>query len=296
MKAEIRTLLRDIQAAARIGHTESLWAALDNLLDLPQVAGNHPMSETFLNQVIVPIGEAVGHARVNHAALKPLVTHPYAAFRAIAGIALLGQYLDGRNGTTLQSINALVQDPRKDVREGIRLAAIRANQADPDRMEELYQAWQGSDSPRVQALAYQILPNLPEAFALKHLEALETGALNSKPEVKRTLASTLSSLAANGQPGKVLEILAGWAAQPDPDHRMVARCLSSSWAAKVPAESLQILTDLAARTGPRKRIRKALENLHRHGAQDQVQAALESWRSSENANLQAAGRDEKLAF
>jgi len=76
----------------------------------------------------------------------------------------------------------------------------------------------------------------------------------------------------------------------------VARCLSNSWAAKYPDESLQILADLAARTGPKKRIRKALESLYRHGAQEQVLAALQNWRSSEDANLRAAGRDERLAF
>ena len=296
MKADIRTLIRDIQAAARIGHTESLWAALDRLLELPQIAGNHPMNEAFLNQVVLPVGKAVGRSRVTYAALQPLVSHPFAAFRAVAGAALLGQYLEGRNGTTLNAINTLVQDPRKDVREAIRLAAIRANYGNPVRLEELYQAWLGSDSPRVQALAYQILPNLPDELVLQHLESLETSALTDKTEVKTTLASTLSSLAANGQPGKVLEILASWASQPEPDHRMVARCLSNSWAAKYPDESLQILADLAARTGPKKRIRKALESLYRHGAQEQVLAALQNWLSSENANLRAAGRDERLAF
>ena len=50
MKPELRTLITDIKAAARIGHAESLWLALDGLLDLPEVAGNPQMSEAFITQ------------------------------------------------------------------------------------------------------------------------------------------------------------------------------------------------------------------------------------------------------
>lgn len=296
MKSDIRILLRDIQAAARIGHTESLWAALDLLQDLPQVAGNHPMSESFINQVVLPVGEAVGAAQMNQSALRPLANHSLAVYRAAAGIALLRQYLDGRNGTTLQSVNALAQDPRQDVREAIRLAALHANQADPQKLEELYQAWQSSGAPRLQALAYQLLPNLPGEIVLQKLETLEAEALASQPEVRKTLASTLSTLAANGHAEEVLAILARWASRPEPDHRIITRCLTNSWAARHPAESLQILTTLASRTGPKKRIRRALESLYRHGAGSEVLAALEDWRSADNANLRAAGLDVNLTL
>lgn len=296
MKSDIRTLLRDIQAAARIGHTESLWAALDLLQDLPQVAGNHPMSESFINQVVLPVGEAVSAARMNQSALRPLANHSLAVYRAAAGIALLRQYLDGRNGTTLQSVNALAQDSRQDVREAIRLAALHANHANPEKLAELYQAWQASGAPRLQALAYQLLPNLPGEIVLQKLETLEAEALASQPEVRKTLASTLSTLAANGDAEEVLAILARWAARPEPDHRIITRCLTNSWAARHPAESLEILTELTAQLGAKKRIRRTLESLHRHGAQTEVLAALEEWRISNNANLQAAANDEKLTL
>ena len=72
--------------------------------------------------------------------------------------------------------------------------------------------------------------------------------------------------------------------------------LSKAWAAEYPAESLAILTQLAAKTGPHKRIRRVLESLYRHGAEDQVKAALEDWRSAHSPQLRAAGQDEKLRF
>ena len=296
MKAEIRTLLRDIQAAARIGHAESLWAALENLQDLPQIAGNHPMNETFLSQVVLPVGETLGQSRISHTALRPLVIHQLAAYRAIAGVALLNQFLEGRNGTTLASINALVQDPRQDVREAIRLAALHDSHANPDKLVTLYENWKTSDSPRVQTLAYQLLPNLPGETALQKIRSLNASVGDLPPEVRVTLAGTLTALAASGHAEEVLEVLVIWAAQPGLDHRIATRCLSKSWAAKYPDESLQILTALAARTGPKKRIRKALESLYRHGADAEVLAVLETWRSAEDANLRASGQDEKLTL
>lgn len=296
MRSDTRTLLRNIQAAARIGHAESLWAALENLLDLPQVAGNHPMDELFLNKVILPVGEAIGRSRIKVAALRPLVTHPYAAYRAAAGIALLEQYLLGINGTALKDLNALVQDPRQDVQQAIRLAVLRASNADPEKLDHLYRTWQQSPSPRVQSLAYQILPNLPDAIIIEKIQALETDAIPSQPEVKKTLASTLAALGAGSQAEQVLGILSAWAAQTEPDFRVIAASLSKPWAAEYAVQSLQILTRLASQTGPQKRIRKALQSLYRHGADAQVLAALEEWRNADGPNLQAAGNDDKLAF
>ena len=138
MKTNLRTILRDIQAAARIGHIESLWAALEGLNALPQVAGNHPMDETFLNQVILPVGEAVAGARVNAAGLRPLSSHPNASLRAIAAAALMEQYLKGINGASLKDLTTLTQDPRQDVRLAISLAAARGSELTPEKLVELF--------------------------------------------------------------------------------------------------------------------------------------------------------------
>ena len=43
MNSQIREIITDIKGAARIGHAESLWAALEGLLNLPQVSGNPPI-------------------------------------------------------------------------------------------------------------------------------------------------------------------------------------------------------------------------------------------------------------
>lgn len=294
MKTDMRTILRDIQAAARIGHVESLWAALDQLQDIPQIGGNHPLDETLINQVVLPVGKALSRMRITHAAMQPLIRHPFAAYRAAAGVALVTRFLDGSNNTTLKDINGLVQDPRADVRLAIQMAVTQITDPDQDKLEALYTTWQRSDSPRIQALAYQILPHLPEEMILEQVRTMQTESAEFPAEVRSTIASALSQLGAGGHPEGVLGILSNWAAQEDPDYRMVAGSLSKPWAAEHPEKTLEILTQLAGRVGAKKRIRKALENLNRNGAEELVAAVLESWRNAENPNLKAAGSDEKL--
>jgi hypothetical protein len=294
MRSDIHSLLKDIQAAARIGHAESLWAALENLQDLPQIAGNHPLDKSFIIQVILPVGEAIGQAGIGHAMLKPLSGHPFSAYRAVAGVALIEQYLHGLNGTNLKALNVLVRDPRREVRDAIRLAVEHSGNPQAEKLNELFHTWQQSDATRVQALAYQILPSLPEELVLDKLQALGKKDFTSQPEVRKVLSRTLSALAANGHAETVLRLLSQWAASKYSDHRMVADCLSRPWAAAYPAASLDLLTSLASHTSPGKRIRKVLQSLYRHGAEAEVRTTLAAWRDSTNTNLQAAASDKKL--
>ena len=87
MKTDIRTLITDIKAAARIGHAESLWVALDGILDFPEVAGNPQMSEAFIKRAILTIGEALAQPRLSANLIRPLGNEPFAALRAITATA-----------------------------------------------------------------------------------------------------------------------------------------------------------------------------------------------------------------
>ncbi|MEJ2759472.1 MAG: hypothetical protein P8046_13410 [Anaerolineales bacterium] len=294
MKAEIRILIRDIQAAARLGHADSLYAALDGLLDLPQFSGNHPIPETTLQQVILPIGQVLARPRINAATLRPLTTHSYAVFRATAAAALTFQYLQGINGTTLKDLTALGQDPRDDVRDAIRLALDHHKEDGSEMLDALYETWLKSGSPRLQALALGILPQLPDTATLEKIRHLKADTLKPNPEFKKTLANTLSQLAGGDYPEEVIALLENWAAQPEPDIWLISRCLAKPWAASYPQQSLALLETLAADTGPNKQVRKALLNLYQYGAQTEVLAAVQAWQHSDNPRLSAAGRDEKL--
>lgn len=294
MKSEIRTLIRDIQAAARIGHIDSVYAALDGLLDLPQFSGNQSIPEPTLQQVVLPVGEALARPRLNAATLRPLVTHAYAVFRAVAGAALTFQYLREINGTTLKDLTTLAQDPRPDVREAIRLALLHSSSTATERLDALYETWLKSSSPRLQTLALEILPQMPEENAIGKIRQIQTKALDPTGEFKKSLAETLSQLAAGAYPTEVLDILTAWAALPEPDIWLISRCLAKPWAAEHPQQALALLETLTAHSGPHKQIRKALRNLHQRGAQAEVQTTIQAWQQSDNPRLNAAGHDEKL--
>jgi hypothetical protein len=294
MKSDMRTILRDIQAAARIGHVESLWAALDNLQDIPEIGGNHPLDESLLNHVILPVGTAVSRTRINKAAMRPLITHPYAAYRAIAGVALVTRLLNGTDQTSPKDLNGLVQDARKDVRQAILLASVQNAGSKPEKINALYDFWQQSGATRDQSLAYQLLPHLPAEIAIQKLDAFRESIQDTPAEVRKTLSSALAALGTSGFEEEVFAILDCWASMNDPDYRIVASSLSRPWAAAYPEQSLEILTRLADKVGAKKRIRKVLQIMHRNGAEEEVQAALQSWRSASSPNLRAAGNDEKL--
>lgn len=294
MKSEIRTLLRDIQAAARIGHIDSVYAALDGLLDHPQFSGNHPIAETTLQQVILPIGEALARPRLTATTLRPLTNHTYAIYRAVAGAALTLQYLKGINGTTLKDLTTLAQDPRQDVRDAIRVALLHSQTDSAEQLDTLYETWLKSSSPRLQTTALQILPHLPEETALEKIRQLQAHTLDTTAEAKKNYVEALTQLASGAYPREVLKILVAQAAQPEPDIWLISRSLAKPWAAGYPQETLTLLETLAAHIGPHKQIRKALRGLHHNGAHAEVIAALSTWQQSDNPQLAAAGRDEKL--
>jgi hypothetical protein len=288
MKANIQNLLRDIKAAARIGHTESVWAALDGILDYPQISGNHHLDETFLREVVVPIGQSLAQPLLNQTTLRPLIVHTLAGMRAVAGAALAERYLKGINGVGLKELNTLAQDPRQDVRDAVLLACAMPISHASGKQTELFDIWLANPSPRLQGLAFQLLPYLPENVILQQIRQLEDNTLPQEPGVRRSLAEAVSKVGRGGDGLQALEVLSGWAENPDRYYWVITRCLSRSWAANYPKESLAILTQLAATTGGRKKILSTLDALQRHGAKKEVQSLLQDWLTSGQSQLQSA--------
>ena len=287
MRTEIYSLLTDIKAAARIGHAESLWAALDGLFDLPEVAGNPPMSEVFLTQAILPIGEALSHPRLKVATLRPLVNQPHAAIRAIAAVSLVRRFF--RQGkVSLKDLRSLGKDPRRDVRAALAMAFARAGEEDPQRLGKAVESWIISDSPRLRTVALQMIPTLAELDKPKVLKILGGFDASSDPEERTSLVKSLVKLAQEGLAEEILKLLGEWAEEPEANLWVVSKTLSRSWAAAHAGSSMEILTRLAAHLGPKKQITQTLQALLRHGADEDIQEALRSWRNSEDPNLRAA--------
>ena len=290
MKTDLRTLLRDIQAAARIGHPESVWAALEEVLEYPQIAGNHHLDDAFLRQVVLPVGQALAHPLLQQAALRPLITHPLAGMRAIAGAALAERYLKGMNGTGLKDLGQLAQDPRQDVRQAVLLACALPKSSAPDKQTEIFESWLVQPSPRLQGLALQLLPYLPDKTVFAQLPKLEDYSPPQEPGVRRALSEAVSKLGQGEYGSQVFVLLSAWAENPDRYYWVITRSLSRSWAASHPNESLAILTHLAEIKGGRKKILNALKALQSHGAKTEVQDTLQQWRTSDQPQLQSAAQ------
>lgn len=286
MKHDYRVILTDVKAAARIGHADSLWLALDGLIELPEVAGNPLLSENFLSQAVLPIGHALAQSRLNNATLRPLADQPQAALRAIAATALITRYLNG-GATTLEQLSRLGQDSRKDVRQGLVLAAQTAGEQ-PELLMELIVAWLAAPSPRKQSVALQLLPTLAANDPGKAIRLIEDFKISSDAEVRAEVVEVLVWIANQGQGHKVIEVL-NTLTNPDKTAQwVVAKTLARPWTAKYPEAAMDILGDLSRQAGPQKLVYKAILAISQQGAAEAVQTTIEKWQASRDPKLQAA--------
>jgi hypothetical protein len=274
MNADLREMLTDIKAAARLGHIESLWAALDGFVALPEVNGNAAMPDGFVENVIVPIGTAVTHARIPPDQLLPLCDETLAGLRALGAVALAGHWLAEHN-VDQNILAALGRDARAEVRLALALALRKGA---PEKLDILFNAWSGDDSHRLRAVAVQLSPVLGQHTALETLAGMHR---ESDPDLRAALAGALIELAQD-EPYGVLELLEAWAAKPNAPYWVIAESVSSGWAAAHPERTLNLLELL---TGDPKAVRRALKALSRHGAADSVSARLAGWLTHEDNQL-----------
>ena len=286
MKAELHTLITDIKAAARIGHAESLWLALDGLFDLPEVAGNPPMKGAFIRKAILPIGKALVTPRVTAPMLRPLANHDHAALRAIAAVVTAQRYLDDPD-VNLKDLDVHGQDPRKDVRQALVMGLIQAGDAQPNRLQALIQNWIQGDSPRLQAIAIQLLPTMAEQDPKGVISILSTFPPSGDPGVRTSLVDCLVELAQGEHPNEVLSLLKGLAEEKGNYLWVIGKTLSRSWIVPHTEHGLAIITHLAGQQGPEKILLKTLKAMERHGAEQAIAEAIDRWRKDSNPNLAA---------
>jgi hypothetical protein len=272
MNAQIRTLITDIKAAARIGHAESLWVALDGLLDLPQVSGNPPMNEAFIEKVILPIGEALTAPRTSIAIIRPLLDEPQAALRACAAACLSYRFFTAEN-ITIKELSKPGKDSRQDVRLALRAALAVGGQDQSEKLEMLVSEWIASPSPRLQAIAISLHP----IFPTQALEAFSQLDAPSDPEMRAALVEALSTLAQTGQAEGVLDLLTLWSKNQENNIWTICKTLAGSWAAQYPQEALAILYHLRPKTDNPKQLINTIQALHRHGAEQEVISTLKTW-------------------
>jgi 3-methyladenine DNA glycosylase AlkC len=288
MKAEIRSILTDVKAAARIGHVDSIEIALEGLFRLPNVAANQMMNEVFIEQAILPIGEILADSRLNGGLLRSMTNNQHAALRAIAAVALALRYLKG-DDKAAQDLRRIGSDARADVRAALS-AAFRAAE-NSARVISLTRAWLGSKSPRQKQIAVAVLPNLVDTYPDEVWALLRPLHSEGDTDVRTALAETLNTLAQAGHAAQVLAILEDWVKQPDVKGWVVTRTLSRAWAAEHAAEALAILRQLTITKGPKRKVRNAIQALAQHGADELVQAELTAWANDPEPYVRALIHD-----
>ncbi len=246
----IRELLLDLKAALLIGDPESLQTALEGVRRLPD--------DQIPPAALPDLGRAL--AGLPHERLRPLSTDRDPAIRAI-GAAALAERFGQEADEPVESLHALAGDPNPIVRQTL-AQALTAADPGPEAayLLPLAQSWlEDSDENRVRT-GLELLPACdPDAGQLVRL----LGPLAERPDhtFRAALVDCLNRLAQAGQADAVLELLLGWAGEPQPNLWVITRTLSASWAVDHARAARRILKELANRAGSRRAILRALDRL-----------------------------------
>jgi 3-methyladenine DNA glycosylase AlkC len=289
MTSEMRELLTDFKAAARIGHPESLAAAFEALAALPEIAGNAPLDEAFLDKAILPLGKALAKGSFDSPVLQPFTKHPLTAVRAAAAAALAGRMLQGDEiaKTLCETLN---RDRREEVRDALAAGLRQASDDQLAALLEVVTIWINSERSRPRQVGLKALPRLAAAYPAECLALIESLRDDSDPQTRKALAEAIRELAEQGLATEFLDVMMQWAGAETPPAWVIARALSGSWAAQHPDRALAILAQIAGGAEANKQIGNAIRALERNGAGESVGAALDAWKESGQPELQALAR------
>lgn len=270
MKAEIRELLTDFKAAARLGHPDSLAVAMEGLRALPEVSGNEAFGEAFLDKVILPVGEALKHPRVDENLLSAWLDDPLTGVRAVSAAALAGRWTAGAGFAEV--LRRAGSDPRAETRMALAKALARGGAEEPQATARLASGWLEDRSPRLRQSALLTLNGLAESSPVDRtwteeiLARLDALSGEADPEVRAALVAALVSLAEAGYPDLLLDLLERWANLESDNTWVITRTLSASWAADHPVRASAILDRLAGRAAAGRYVESARRALDRHQA------------------------------
>lgn len=263
MKASTREFLADLKAAVQIGHIQSLQSALNALQAFPEVAGNHPLSESFIQQTILPVAEILAARQVTTNFLLQNRREPLAAVRAIAAAALGIHFLRFQDATH-KDLQLFATDSRPEVRAALAKALAREGAAAPKSLLALCVHWFNQPQPKLLECALRAAVGLVPTHADYLLELLAAIQIGTDPNVNAALAGLLLTLAQQGHAQPVLALLTSWAGHPIPEAWIISQVLSGTWAAAYPREVESILKALEERTGTTSLITNVRRALQRH--------------------------------
>ena len=260
-----RQWMQSLRSAAALGTPDALALAVQGLLEDKTIAANRPLPLGRVEKELLPAGEILAKPSVPRVFLEELGRLPYAAFRALAAAAWTLRYLRG-DPRAKKPLEALAKDERDEVRHAV-MATLRTHgpQHAP-RFRELVQEWltrQPPPSPRVQAIALELLPRVAEGEDVTAvLDWLEKAPLQSHPVVQRAWVKAVAALGARDGP-TVLHRFGRWLLTRPRRAPWIAQALSRPWAARHPQQTLNLLQAMYHRWGRRRWITQALQALER---------------------------------
>lgn len=262
MKPHIREILADIKAAVRIGHADSIEAALEQVRKLPD--------ELLPPAMLVPLGRAL-HPLPAHK-LRPYQEDDDPAVRALAGVALAERWLKFED-VAVEDLNRGAGDPNPEVGQAVAgCLADLASAATPGQILspiiQLASKWITSPNSNTILAGLKLFPSTlvnhvaSATEQQKIYELFQPLYLATEHEVREMLVSCLNTIA-SVKPARhgdvvVLELLSDWAQRPEPNVWLITQVLSASWALNHKVKAITILQRLSAQAGLTRPIIRAI--------------------------------------
>ena len=289
MKSAIRAVITDLKAAARIGHPDSIQAALDSLRALPQVSSNQTLSDEFISKAILPMGIIIAKSRLSIDLITSLADDPLTALRALSAAAFAVRYLED-DSISVEDLTRWMNESRAEVLAALRYGILHSVEKQPERVLSLVSLCLASDSPHLLQIGLRFVVSLPVEQCAGVIPMLSSLNSDSDPDINSDLADALNALANKGFTMDIMSILSEWTRAKTGSLWVITRTLSSSWAAGEPQTALGILRQFVLQNGAHKQIISALRALIRQGAEEAVQVELARWRKEGDENLQAVAK------
>ena len=150
----VEELRVDLKAAIAIGDIETIAIGLENALDIPLIASNERLSESAIENMVMPIGEVLAHPTIPSEFLNALAQDRLTGIRAISAVAQTYRYIND-DPAAKSALNKLVRDHREEVRYAI-TQTLQIQPTDPNKIEDLVKDWMQIEKEREWGAALNI--------------------------------------------------------------------------------------------------------------------------------------------
>ena len=283
MRADIKEILTDINAAMRIQHTDSILLALDKILALPEVSGNQVLENRSIKSIVLPIGTRLFEKNISIEIYDLLSHSDYAVFRSIAAVITAGRFADDAN-LDLNIIKEFGQEHRRDVSLALTFALTDGISRSPEKILATAKVLISDPLDRLQIIALNLLPDLFRLDPEDITSLLTKFESDDDPDLKRAFADALISIANHGYTDNSINIIESLNPESSDHNWITLRALSASWAVKHEDQAISLIEGILTTNEESKQIINTLIALKRNGAKN-IETHIEQWNKSTSTIL-----------